>query len=361
VCSHRAAQVCSAECGNATIFKCPYHGWSYDGSGRLLGVTAERDAFTERVDKGSLGLADARVGVYHGLVFANWDPSAPTLEERLDTMGFYYDMLFGLTDSGLEVAGPPLRWVEDANWKLAVDNLIGDGYHTMTVHKSMDDLGLVQGFADPALTQNVTSIFDEDTGDGLEIFGIFPVDDSSGEDAAFEQASFWMGLTEDFAPQVKRRLTPTQHKVFLQGMPGVGNLFPNLSWFALPWPSGDTDEGMSFMLVLRQAQPYGPNQHVVSAWSLVPRDLDPDLKELQRKTAVRMFGSSGMLEQDDAQIWSGIQRGVKGDQGRNRRIHYPMVRPRNESWPGPGYARTAFPDEMNQMNFWSRWRGLLNR
>src|SRR5581483_9037169 len=105
----------------------------------------------------------------------NWDPAAPSLEERFATMGFYYDMLFGLTDNGLEVTGPPLRWVENTNWKFASDNLVGDGYHTMSVHKSMDQLGLVPGFADPTLTQNVTSVFDEATGDGLENFGIFPV------------------------------------------------------------------------------------------------------------------------------------------------------------------------------------------
>jgi phenylpropionate dioxygenase-like ring-hydroxylating dioxygenase large terminal subunit len=359
ICSHRGAQVCQAECGNATTFQCPYHGWIYDGTGRLLGVTAEREALGDRLDKSQYGLQEARVGVYHGMIFANWDQAAPSLEERFATMGFYYDMLFGLTDGGLEVTGPPLRWVENTNWKFASDNLVGDGYHTMSVHKSMDQLGLVPGFADPTLTQNVTSVFDEATGDGLENFGIFPVDDSS-EEAAWEQATFWMGLTEDFAEQARRRLSASQAEVFLKGMPGVGNIFPNLGWLALPWPTGDPDEGMSYMLVIRLAEPYGPDQHMVSVWGLVARDLDPELKEMQRKTTVRMFGSSGMLEQDDAQIWSGTQKSIRGAQGRNRKLRYPLVKPRNEDWPGPGYARTSFPDEMNQMNFWRRWRDLLN-
>jgi hypothetical protein len=149
--------------------------------------------------------------------------------------------------------------------------------------------------------------------------------------------------------------------VFLQGTTGVGNFFPNLCYLALPWPTGDPDEGMSYMLVVRQAQPYGPDQHMVWAWGLVAKDLAPELKELQRKTVLRMFGSSGMLEQDDAQVWSGIQRSTRGVQGRNRRFQYQSVRPTDDTWPGPGVVRSAFPDEMNQMNFWRVWQQLLNR
>jgi len=44
---------------------------------------------------------------------------------------------------------------------------------------------------------------------------------------------------------------------------------------ALPWPTGDPDEGMSYMLVIRLAEPFGPDQHMVSVWGLVARDLDP--------------------------------------------------------------------------------------
>ncbi|WP_201359638.1 Rieske 2Fe-2S domain-containing protein, partial [Mycobacterium paraintracellulare] len=34
MCLHRGMQVCRAEMGNASHFRCPYHGWSYRNDGR---------------------------------------------------------------------------------------------------------------------------------------------------------------------------------------------------------------------------------------------------------------------------------------------------------------------------------------
>src|SRR5262249_42943936 len=37
-CAHRSMQVCTAERGTATEFMCPYHQWTYDLGGKLIGV-----------------------------------------------------------------------------------------------------------------------------------------------------------------------------------------------------------------------------------------------------------------------------------------------------------------------------------
>ena len=37
-CMHRGTMVCSADRGHARTLTCPYHGWTYDLSGTLLGV-----------------------------------------------------------------------------------------------------------------------------------------------------------------------------------------------------------------------------------------------------------------------------------------------------------------------------------
>jgi phenylpropionate dioxygenase-like ring-hydroxylating dioxygenase large terminal subunit len=34
-CAHRGTAVCPAERGNARVFTCPYHGWTYDLNGAL--------------------------------------------------------------------------------------------------------------------------------------------------------------------------------------------------------------------------------------------------------------------------------------------------------------------------------------
>src|SRR4030095_3506529 len=37
-CAHRGTWVCNAERGNPRTFTCPYHGWTYDLGGELLGA-----------------------------------------------------------------------------------------------------------------------------------------------------------------------------------------------------------------------------------------------------------------------------------------------------------------------------------
>ena len=37
-CRHRGTALCTLESGNAKFFQCPYHGWSYNTRGKLVGV-----------------------------------------------------------------------------------------------------------------------------------------------------------------------------------------------------------------------------------------------------------------------------------------------------------------------------------
>ena len=55
-CTHRGAVVCRKDRGNAKVFQCFYHAWSFDSEGTLVGVPG-RDAYGEDLDMASLGLA----------------------------------------------------------------------------------------------------------------------------------------------------------------------------------------------------------------------------------------------------------------------------------------------------------------
>ncbi len=50
-CRHRGNLVCRADVGNARSFRCPYHGWCYDASGKLVQVPREKEAYKEELDK----------------------------------------------------------------------------------------------------------------------------------------------------------------------------------------------------------------------------------------------------------------------------------------------------------------------
>ncbi|HLN71622.1 MAG TPA: Rieske 2Fe-2S domain-containing protein [Streptosporangiaceae bacterium] len=45
MCLHRGMQVCRAEMGNASHFRCPYHAWTYRNDGRLAGLPFHAEAY----------------------------------------------------------------------------------------------------------------------------------------------------------------------------------------------------------------------------------------------------------------------------------------------------------------------------
>ena len=50
-------------------------------------------------------------------------------------------MLFCRTDKGMEVLGPPQRFIVRANWKTAGEQSAADGFHTLTLHRWLGEVG----------------------------------------------------------------------------------------------------------------------------------------------------------------------------------------------------------------------------
>jgi carnitine monooxygenase subunit len=128
LCSHRGAIVVPEGQGNARRFTCPYHAWSYDSGGCLVGVL-DREEFGP-LEVAQHGLRSLPVAERAGLVFVIPDPDA-TLEidaflagydEVLDNLGLARCWLVGRQS----VAGP--------NWKVAYDGYL-DFYHLPILHK----------------------------------------------------------------------------------------------------------------------------------------------------------------------------------------------------------------------------------
>jgi phenylpropionate dioxygenase-like ring-hydroxylating dioxygenase large terminal subunit len=132
VCRHRGAKVAQG-CGKARAFSCPYHAWTYDLAGRVMGIPDERAFPGVREERGSL--AELPLCEKHGLVWVIPTPAADA------STGFDIDPWLG----GL---GPELArydfasWSfydrrvipESMNWKLMVDTF-HEGYHIGFLHK----------------------------------------------------------------------------------------------------------------------------------------------------------------------------------------------------------------------------------
>src|SRR3954447_13826069 len=144
MCLHRGMQVCRAEMGNASHFRCPYHGWSYRNDGRIVGLPFHKDAYGGEAGfkrKGQRLLPAPNLATYNGLVFISMDPDAEPLEAFLGDFRFYLDYYTRQSPSGIELRGPQ-RWRIKANWKIGAENFAGDMYHTPHTHTSVVEIGL---------------------------------------------------------------------------------------------------------------------------------------------------------------------------------------------------------------------------
>ncbi len=350
VCSHRGGHVCRADPGTETDFRCPYHGWVYELDGALVAVPGERDAYGPSFDKGCLGLAEARVETYEGLIFANWDQDAPPLDEFLGDFTFYLDMLFKLTD--WVVAGPPQRWIVKANWKFGADNFAGDGYHSSFVHRSIEDM-MVELSGEGAgmlwASNWGVNVCDPATGHGTRCL--------PGTFAITEEELAASGLNDQQQELVRANVFPV-----------VGTVFPNLSFLILGRPQDSADEIPDPFVSIRLWAPHGPDSMVVWNWALVEPSASEEIKARSRAATLRGFGTSGTLEQDDAEAWSQIQRMFTGAKGRERDLIYASTSPHRAEdwregrpWPGPGEVHQGFTTEDNQWNWWRQWHAHLTR
>jgi len=154
VCSHRGMMICRAEGGKGKQFKCPYHGWTYSNTGKFLSAPVAKERMWGDIrTKEELSLVKARVETYAGIVFANWDPEAPSLDEWLGGIRWYLDLMFDRTPEGLEVLGPPQRFIINANWKCPSEQHNVDGYHTLSLHASLMELQQMAGSDDNPTAQ----------------------------------------------------------------------------------------------------------------------------------------------------------------------------------------------------------------
>src|ERR1700722_1394445 len=134
MCRHRGNRVIRSDDGNAKRFVCTYHGWTYRNDGSLEHVPGESEAYYDKLDRPALGLVEARVETYAGIVFATWAKDAPSLEAYLGDARWYLDTVFNRRDGGMQALGP-MKWLEPVNWKTLVDNC-SDNYYVPTSHLS---------------------------------------------------------------------------------------------------------------------------------------------------------------------------------------------------------------------------------
>jgi len=130
VCRHRAGPPAEG-CGSRKLFRCAYHGWTYDLDGTLISATEIEGVKGFRPE--DFALAPVRTEEWFNLVFANLDPQAAPL---LETLG-------ELPSQAAKFSFAEMKLFErrtydmKCNWKTYVDNYL-EGYHLPSVHPGLN-------------------------------------------------------------------------------------------------------------------------------------------------------------------------------------------------------------------------------
>ncbi|MEY2411876.1 MAG: choline monooxygenase [Acidobacteriaceae bacterium] len=134
VCRHHAAAVVTEACGQASILRCPYHGWNYGLDGSLKGMPEFQGV--KNFERQQNGLIPVRVEVWEKFIFINLDDNSASLAEFLG----------GLIKRVAPLGVSRLHYFESrtydihCNWKVFVDNFLDGGYHVPHLHKGLNSV-----------------------------------------------------------------------------------------------------------------------------------------------------------------------------------------------------------------------------
>ena len=130
-CRHRGSRLLSGT-GRCKRIVCPYHSWSYDLDGRLLGTPGMHDLLD--FDAADFPLIELPAACWQGFVFISHADDPPPL---VDYLGSFQQKFASHRCAELRYAGG-LEFEIESNWKLLAENAL-EAYHTGSVHR--DTLG----------------------------------------------------------------------------------------------------------------------------------------------------------------------------------------------------------------------------
>jgi salicylate 5-hydroxylase large subunit len=288
-CAHRSAQFCSASRGTLKEFVCPYHQWTYDLGGKLLGLPFRRGYHGQGGMPADFrpeqhGLQRLAVTGRHGLVFASFSAETEPFETYLgETMLGYFDRVFAGRE--LVVLGY-LRQRIPSNWKLMFEN-IKDPYHASLLHVFLVTFGLFR------LDQK-SAIEMDPTGRHAVLVS------SKGEQQENEATRQMRAFKSNFTLRDPRLLEPVREFAG-EATVVMQTLWPNL-----------IVQQQSNTLAVRQIVPIDAG-HFDLAWTFFGYADDTPQMRQRRLRQANLMGPAGLVSLDDSEAMLLSQAGIEGN------------------------------------------------
>ena len=316
-CLHRGT-ILRTEGGNVRHLKCPVHGITWGLDGKLAGLPCTWDF--PQVDRENFCLPEAKVGLWGGFVFINFDMNCEPLTSYLECLPEHFKA-FDLESRYKAVHGGK---VLPCNWKLAQEAFM-EGFHIATTHpqsveytadtntqydvfdgRHVSRFIMAEGVASPALgnypQQKIVDAIQRDIGFYAKgDITVGPGETAREKIADHARARYSKSSGKDFS-----KLSTSEAVDLIQYL-----LFPNLS----PWG------GMASPLVYR-FRPNGdnPEECIMEIMLLFSKNDDGSHPPVGKATIVGVndswhkvpgMGSAADVTDQDTDNLKRIQRGIR--------------------------------------------------
>jgi apoptosis-inducing factor 3 len=288
-CVHRAAEFCRALSGTVNEFICPYHQWTYDLAGNLIGVPFRRGVggkggMPKSFNLAEHGLRKLKVTTHRGVVFASYDED---MEPLADYLGPEVLREFEATFDGrkLKVLGH-YRHSLPGNWKLYHENL-KDPYHATLLHTFLVTFGLlVAGNRSLMLT-------DRSGRHGVMASAKSDADKVAADDKK-EMRAYREGMT----------LREPRFMEFVREFDSPWSVT-----MATIWPNLIVQREMN-TLGIRQIVPNGPHEFIMK-WTMFGFESDDAQMTAHRLRQGNLMGPAGFLGLEDNEAMKFVQDGMR--------------------------------------------------
>jgi p-cumate 2,3-dioxygenase alpha subunit len=348
-CTHRGARVCRERKGAAKTFACPYHGWVFNTSGKLVSTNTDHGYPESFNADGRLNLrAVARLEHYRGFYFVNYNPKAISLHDYLDDARSALDNLCDQAETEMVILPGEHSYTVKANYKLMAENSY-DGYHLPSVHGTYFDFlrdraagnETALKVLDSTIKNYYTSGRTRSLGMGHAILdSMVP----TGRPVA-QWNPVW-------GPKIKEEIDAKraylEKKVGKERADYIADCQKNLVIF----PNLVINDILA--ATVRVVEPEGPDFMRVTAWAIGPKEESAALREIRLDNFVSFLGPAGFGSPDDIEMLEICQTG-----NAHSPIEWSEI---SKGFPGEGdlMHTTGRPDDENHIqSYWIQWDRVM--